>query len=94
MVLPVDARNQPDLALLQDREEVARVLDAEAVQPLDPDQVGLHFGNIGKHLLKLGSLVGMMPLAVVAVFVENRDVVLFGLLSVAPDLFLRVLDIG
>lgn len=35
-----------------------------------------------------------MPLAEAAVFVENRDVVLFGVLPVAQDLFLRVLDIG
>jgi hypothetical protein len=35
-----------------------------------------------------------MPLAVIAVFVENRDVVLFGVLPVAVDLFFRVLDVG
>ena len=39
-------------------------------------------------------IAGMMPLAVVAVFVENRDAVLFGVLPVAQDLFFRVLDIG
>ena len=97
MVLPVDARNQPDLALLQDREEVAqlvRILDAEAVQPLDQDQVGLHCGNVGKHPLEIRSLIGVMPLAVVAVFIENRDAVLFGVLSIALDLFFGLLDIG
>ena len=61
---------------------------------LDHDQVGLHHGDVGKHLLESVSLVGLMPLAVVAVFVYNRDAVLFGIPPVAPDLLFRLLDVG
>jgi hypothetical protein len=38
--------------------------------------------------------MGMMPLAEFAVFIENRDVVLLGVLPVALDLFFRLLDVG
>lgn len=51
--------------------------------------------NGGKHPLEVRArIVGMMPLAEVAVFTKNRDAVFFGVLPVAPDLFFGVLCVG
>ena len=51
--------------------------------PLDQNQVGLHFGDVAKHLLESGPLVGMMPLAVVSIFFEDAYAIFFGILPVA-----------